>query len=280
MDEEGRRKSLLIGGNGEMLQHIEVEANDRIIKLSDISENGKISLSVGFAGFSSYKEPYPVRTQYKIKENEYDHKYNLDYETHCYFSRPMSVDELIDWEENRRTLIENQMKELQPIIDEHNKEIDLKESEKQKKEKEERKLLEAKQKEEDQRKEEDKKKKKLQWEQERNNWIDQFGSQYLKDATDLDYNIDDKYFEERATKEFPKYEINFYYNAGWNIRSNPSQKALNEVKELVKKNYDAVIVWLTAPVNEEEKYYDDFEECEAIVIRSYLGKYDLVKEIE
>ena len=45
---------------------------------------------------------------------------------------------------------------------------------------------------------------------------------------------------------------------------------------------DAQVIWLTSPVDgEESDEFDDeesgLEACEAIVIRDYLGKYDLVK---
>lgn len=93
----------------------------------------------------------------------------------------------------------------------------------------------------------------------------------------LEYNVDENYSLERVKKEHPKYDIDIKNNAYWELIRNPSERDLNEVKELISKDREASVVWLTEPIEEDAKY--DFLNCEAIVISNYLGKYDLVKVV-
>ena len=121
-------------------------------------------------------------------------------------------------------------------------------------------------------------------EAEKLSWIAEHGSDYLQRATALDYNCQRQYVTERATIEFPDYTVDFDDNASWNDRACPSLVALEEVERLIKAGHNAKVVWLTEPVEgikEEEDYEyseETYEASEAVVIRDYLGKYNLVRE--
>ncbi len=112
-------------------------------------------------------------------------------------------------------------------------------------------------------------------------WIAEHGSDYLKRATKLGYNCQRQYVTERAELELPDYSVDFDDNADWNDRACPSMDALEEVEKLIAAGLNAEVVWLTSPTHRSESYEDEanWENCEAIVIRDYIGKYDLVKEI-
>lgn len=109
-------------------------------------------------------------------------------------------------------------------------------------------------------------------------WINQHGSDYLKRAIANGFDCQRKYVIERAAKEFPDFIVDFDDSAEWNSRSCPSEKALNEMITLKEKGYNANVVWLTRLPNGYDDYdYYDIEPCEAVVIRNYLGSYDLIK---
>lgn len=113
-------------------------------------------------------------------------------------------------------------------------------------------------------------------------WVEAHGSDYLKRACAAGHNCQRLYVKERAGQEAPNYVVDFDNNAEWRERSCPSLTALNELDKVAQLQIgEPEIVWLEAEPhdknNEEPEY--GFEECEAVVIRSYLGKYDLVKLI-
>ena len=91
------------------------------------------------------------------------------------------------------------------------------------------------------------------------------------------------YATERSTLEHPDFALDFDNNASWNSRACPSVEALAEVKGLIAAGLDAQIVWLTiSPEGKKSYSHNDeeaFEPCEAVVIRDYLRKYDLIKVI-
>lgn len=117
-------------------------------------------------------------------------------------------------------------------------------------------------------------------EAERQTWIEAHGSAYLKQCEARGYNCQRQYALERASFEYPGWDLDYNNTSAWKDRSGPSQKALSaEIDAPLSR-----IVWLTAPASSElvdsELYGDEyFESCEALVIRNYLGKYDLVKII-
>lgn len=116
----------------------------------------------------------------------------------------------------------------------------------------------------------------------RKNWIFERGSDYLRRATALGYNCQRQYVTERAALEFPGFELDFDDQACWKSRNCPSEAALVEVEVLIEAGHNAEVVWLTEPVvttRDDDGYPEPFDPCEAIVIKYYLGKYDLLKVI-
>lgn len=115
-------------------------------------------------------------------------------------------------------------------------------------------------------------------------WIAEHGSSRLKKAEAAGYKNQRTYIEERVGLEFPDFKADFDNRACWDVKSNPSENALDIEAGLTAKGLDVVIVWLTHPtykLEEEVEYRDnDWRDCEAIVIRGFLGKYDLVQELE
>lgn len=112
-------------------------------------------------------------------------------------------------------------------------------------------------------------------EREKADWIRQHGSQYLKDCLELEVKANKEYVIERSALEFPGYEVDYSDDAAWEEKFSPSQEALSELKKVRGLGAESEIVWLTRPINEDY----EFEPCEAVVIRNYLGKYDLIKII-
>jgi primosomal protein N' len=112
-------------------------------------------------------------------------------------------------------------------------------------------------------------------EQERKDWILAHGSQYLKDCLELGAKANKEYVIERAATEFPGYEVDYSDDAHWEEKFSPSSEALSELKKVRGLGAESEIVWLTRPINED----DEFEPCEAVAIRCFLGKYDLIKII-
>jgi hypothetical protein len=121
-------------------------------------------------------------------------------------------------------------------------------------------------------------------EEERRSWILANGSDYLKDCLELGIKANREYVVERAALEFPGYTVDYTDNAKWEVKFSPSPEAISELKKVRKLGADAEIIWLTREAKErnedEDEYdYEPFEPCEAVLVRKYLGKYDLVKTI-
>jgi hypothetical protein len=115
---------------------------------------------------------------------------------------------------------------------------------------------------------------------EKEKWIINNGSEYLKDCLNLGYSANKEYVIERATIDFANYIVDYDDDAKWETRVSPSQTALDEIKR-IKKDFPelkAEIVWLIKPSYEID--YDDYENYprEAIVICNYLGEYTLIAE--
>lgn len=116
-------------------------------------------------------------------------------------------------------------------------------------------------------------------------WIEAHSSEHLKRAHGGGYDAQRLYVTERADKEAPGFIVDFDGAAEWKDRSCPSLEALDaEAEAEALRVGDGVkVVWLTNPavneVGDEKAYYYVFDECEAVVIRTYLGKYNLVQEL-
>lgn len=276
LSEEGRKQSLLNGGDGKMHQVLESDINEVIIRLAKVDDNGNVILKIGhrFIGSSIYN----ITLDYTI--NDYgciDCKSDV-----VYFDKTMNVEELILWEETRLTILQIKHDELQvkaeEIINKNEIEAELKEQNRI----EEAKSIAVKKQLEDEKRKllvEKKNQKQEKYENEKSQWVKLYGSKHLKDAFELGYDINKTYVIERAKYEFPDYIVDYSDKAGWDSRRNPSIEALNEVKELIKKEYCAEVVWLTDPVDISKYGRHNFEESEAIVIEDYLGSYDLIKTL-
>lgn len=110
-------------------------------------------------------------------------------------------------------------------------------------------------------------------EAERAEWITAHGSDYLRKCLAGGYDCQRAYVIERAGVEHPGYTVDYLDAADWKDRSGPSEAALDEAARV-----GGTVVWLTVPVipsREDEGEF--FDPCEAVVIRQYLGKYDLIK---
>lgn len=116
-------------------------------------------------------------------------------------------------------------------------------------------------------------------------WIAEHGSNHLKRAIERGHDCQRKYAIERAASEAPGYIVDFENSASWKERTCPSLSALNEAdKAEALEIGDAEIVWLTdeprtSKRTSDDYYEDEFQACEAVIIREYLGKYDLVKSL-
>lgn len=102
-------------------------------------------------------------------------------------------------------------------------------------------------------------------------WIAEHGSEYLRKAHGAGYDCQRLYVKERGTAEFPDYVIDFENRADWHSRACPSEKALTEALAV-----GGTVVWLTRPPFADDEGY--WEAGEAVVVREYLGKYDLIKQ--
>ncbi|HMQ31878.1 MAG TPA: hypothetical protein PKD53_14210 [Chloroflexaceae bacterium] len=113
-------------------------------------------------------------------------------------------------------------------------------------------------------------------EAEKRAWIADFGSDHLRRCMAGGYNCQRQYVLDRAAREFPGYVVDYNDAAAWHDRSGPSEAALIEAERV-----GGTVVWLTsepgnAVVDDPDAGYG-FEPCEAVVVRGYLGKYDLIK---
>jgi len=120
-------------------------------------------------------------------------------------------------------------------------------------------------------------------------WVEAHGSDHLKRACARGHDCQRLYVTERAALELPEYTVDFEDNAQWKDRACPTTAALDEAERVERLDLrpadeiEVLIVWLTSPARAERLEYDEdpgeFEECEAVVVRGYLGKYDLVRQM-
>lgn len=113
-------------------------------------------------------------------------------------------------------------------------------------------------------------------------WVEAHGSDQLRRACARGHDCQRLYVVERAAVEAPGYVVDFQDSAQWKDRSCPSVKSLDEAEAaeaLGLESTEVKIVWLTHPAawrtDEVDPY--EFDPREAVVIRGYMGKYDLVK---
>lgn len=104
-------------------------------------------------------------------------------------------------------------------------------------------------------------------------WITDHGSAYLKKAVlEGGYDCQRKYVFERAVMEHPGFVVDFNNEAEWQSRSCPSEVALDLALEV-----QGEVVWLQGEIGKDGTWHGDDEPREVVVIRGFLGKYDLIK---
>jgi len=274
LDEEGRRKSLLAGGNGKRLQKLESDSQ-QALEMSRIFQNGRSEMYVGFSYLNDGEPRGSIYFDFIIKIDD-DGEPHFRQSCEIFeFSELMTVDVLLEWERKRRYDVDFFYKEYRAEFDslkkEYNKVQEEKKAQREKEEAKERAKIEK--------REAQKEFEKCLKATERLGWINANGSDYLKLAVSLGYNCQRRYVEERAATELPDFdfEVDFDDEIKYRDRSCPSLDGLQEIVELKKKGFEAKVVWLTCPTS--EKYCVDFSSCEAILIENYLGKYNCIKII-
>jgi hypothetical protein len=108
-------------------------------------------------------------------------------------------------------------------------------------------------------------------------WIDRHGDEQLKLAHANKFKCHRLYVGQRAALEYPGFILDFDDKFTWKERVGPSLTALKKLGEYPGTN--ATIVWMTGMGDDDEANFE-FEWFEAIAIREYLGKYDLILPIK
>ena len=255
LSENGRKDSLVKGGNGKRKQeiHCEIKPEDLELFFVDYDGNARLKIEFRTVDVEMQKDGYGL---YSIKN---DHR-------EIEFDSVQTAEDLIKWEKERNERIENKLNEFNPKIKALNQEYYKN-----------RKELELKIQEEQKLKDEELRQRKIELEQNKKEWIEKFGSDYLQRAFKLGYDSQRQYVLERVNQELPGFTVDFDDLANWQNRTFPSLKALEIVENLIDKGYDAKIVWLTHPTYEIDESEEDWEKQEAIAITGYLDKYYLVK---
>jgi len=269
LSQEGRKKSILAGGDGQEVQTIEADITPELLEIAYVDRAGNVKLDL--------TEQKVIDIELENTDSERWAWYNrpglVEHKAHAgnifdgkkYFDAPQTAEALVAWEKNRIDHIAAKKAELQPELDRLLIEYEAKMAAKKAEEEAEKAKREAAAQAEKEIRE-----------TEKLAWITAHGSDYLKDAVNLGYNCQRQYVTERAALEFPYFRADFDDRYNWKERACPSPEALAEVKALVAAGHDAQVVWLTDDGADREDW-EEFEPCEAVVIRNYLGKYDLVK---
>lgn len=81
-------------------------------------------------------------------------------------------------------------------------------------------------------------------------------------------------------KEFPGFVVDYEDHAEWDttICDMPNPVIISKVKECRAKGFEEVFpaILENYPVATDEDHPDEFSPCQAVVVRGFLGKYDLV----
>jgi hypothetical protein len=271
LDEGGRKRSLLAGGDGKELQTLECECTPELLELARVNSDGEVVLDLAGElaldleikpGKPGEITPFGVYSPEPPKIKEVHQKWSGKY----HFSAPQTPGELIAWEKARREKVAARLAELQPEYDrlraEYEADMALYLAEKERRAAEEA----ARRKETEEKAAAEKKAAA----EEKAAWVQAHGSDFLKRVHALGYDCQRQYVTERAEKELPDFHVDFDIDFSWKSRSCPSEEALEMVEELISKGYNAEVVWLTEAPGLDEP-------CEAVVVHNYLGKYDLIR---
>jgi hypothetical protein len=116
------------------------------------------------------------------------------------------------------------------------------------------------------------------WDADKATWIEAHGSDRLKKAHSTGYPHNRAYIQERATAELGEGWIVDMKNAyQWDRNPSPSEQALDLEKTLKDKGFKAQIVWVKSDGTERDDD-DAFEPFEALVVREFLDRYDVIHE--
>lgn len=255
LSEKGRKASLLAGGDGKEKQTVYAPLTPELVELGTVHSDGSVVLQVPTGDIELRPTRHAPGWEWRYQRAAH------------HFDAPQTAESLIEWEKDRRARIEAakadpenlaRIAELEAkfIKAEADKAAAKAASEAAKAERERR-------------------------EQEKADWIGEHGSDHLRRAYALGYDCQRKYVTERAEKEFPEFAVDFDDNAEWKSRACPSKDALDLVEKLIEQGHNAECVWLTHPWYQlaAGDYYEEpeeFDPCEAVVVRQYLGKYTLV----
>lgn len=118
-------------------------------------------------------------------------------------------------------------------------------------------------------------------------WIAAHGSDRLRRAVERGHDCQALYIRERAAVEAAGFTADIYDGAAWKPATCPSVAALDAADAAETLNVGEVqIVWLTSPAIDVKARdgaswdgYMPHEDGLAIVIRGYLGRYDLVRAL-
>lgn len=250
LSEEGRKKSLLSGGDGKETQYLYTEPTIRTLKYATVNADGEAII---------------MCTKYSKPEVSlgYDRKPYISYSTtSIHFDDVKTVEYILDFLEIQNTKTKELEEKLKSTLEEETRRW-----EERNKAYEEKKRI---QRENEEKERNSKAELKLKLESDKKDWINKYGSEYLKDAYNSGYNCQRKYVEERVSLELPEFLIDFDNDIFLKARSMPSEKALYESLKLKELGYKSDVSWTNS--------IDDG--VELICIYDYLGKYFLYKLVE
>jgi hypothetical protein len=122
-------------------------------------------------------------------------------------------------------------------------------------------------------------------------WIAQSGSPRLRLAHDRGYKVNRLYALERAAVEFPGFYVDTSEAAEWRERTDPTAEALDAEGKVVDhlarygdSRLTCRIVWLTTPPRDLRDRLKGlprpFRSQEALLVRRFLGRYDLLMPVD
>ncbi|MGA2110335.1 MAG: hypothetical protein ABSH25_22130 [Syntrophorhabdales bacterium] len=110
-------------------------------------------------------------------------------------------------------------------------------------------------------------------------WIEAHGSDRLKKAHATGYPHNRAYTQERATVELGGgWTVDTKNAYEWDRKACPSGKALDLEKMLKDRGFKAQTVWVKSDGAERDDD-DAFEPFETVVVREFLGRYDVIHKM-
>ena len=116
------------------------------------------------------------------------------------------------------------------------------------------------------------------WDTDKATWIEAHGSDRLKKAYFADHPHNRAYVQERATAALGRgWTVDTKDTYEWDRRACPSERALGLEKTLKDRGFKAQIVWVKSDGTERDD--DAFEPFEAVVVREFLSRYDVIHKM-